>query len=285
MTAFKSFRWGGLASLALLLAFATIWLPTRGMAQWSAGAAAPPGSYLNSCMNISYNQGRITAWCDIGKGQHKGLPPFGQDETYYNKYASIVTKNCSKSADISNYYGDLVCTSILPTDVAPGGSYLQSCANPHVLDGELIVRCDDHVNLKLQLGQCDVSKPVANIQGQLICAPKPAKAPAAKPVAQAGPAAWTPTPTQAKLKAVGCTLFLGRANEFLCKDDAGFAQCKAMINGGDVKTCHAPGQLTTDCQHFLGRADEYLCLSEPAYQQCLSFQAQGKAKACHANGH
>ncbi len=270
--------WLALLALAGVLAFSA-----TANAQ---GVAAPPGSYLNTCREISYSNYQIKAECDIGEGEHKGLPPFGDDVTYYNKEASIKTKNCSKSADISNYYGDLVCTSVLPTDVAPGGSYLQSCSDPHVLDGVLLVRCSGYYkNSRLDLHQCDVSKPVANIKGQLICAPKPAKAPAATPMAQAGPAAWTPTATQAKLKAAGCSLFLGRANEFLCKDDAGFAQCKAMINGGDVKTCHAPGQLTTDCQHFLGRADEYLCLSEPAYQQCLSFQAQGKAKACHANGH
>ena len=279
MTAFPSLRRVALAGLALLLAPIVLWVATGALAQ--SGVAAPPGSYQTSCRNIGYSGKTLTADCDMGV-------KLDGNSRFVHTGAKINTTNCSKSADISNYFGDLVCISILPTDVAPGGSYLQSCKTPHVLDGVMIANCNlgstgSDKNLTLDLRPCDVSKPVGNISGQLICAPKPDKAPAATPQAQAAPPSGTPT--QVKLKAAGCSLFLGRPTEFLCKDDAGFNECKAMINGGDVKTCHAPGQLTTDCQHFLGRADEYLCLSEPAYQQCLSFQAQGKAKACHANGH
>jgi hypothetical protein len=280
MMASTSISRAALASLALLLA---IWLPARAMAQ--NGTAAPPGSYLSSCKEISYIKNEIVAKCETGKVYNDGAFDTGTEVRNYERTA-IKVDHCNKSGDISNYYGDLVCTSTLPTDVAPGGSYLQSCRSPHVLDGLLIVRCkDEYRNSYLNLAQCDTSKPVANISSQLICAPKPTKVPAAKPVAQAGPAAWTPTATQAKMMAAGCDLFLGRANDFLCKNEAGFAQCKAMINGGDVKACHAAGQLTTDCQPFLGRANEYLCVSETAYQQCMSFQAEGKLKACHAKGH
>jgi hypothetical protein len=270
-----------LAAIVAMTAFA--------VAPASAQAtAAPGGSYLQSCQDISFKNGVLKAACNDGTssgGDVLGFLPGGGKpfSTLTDAdYSSLKTVNCDPAGDIFNHFGTLYCIAkkgAAAVHAIPAGSYLQSCNSMIVITQVLHATCDTGDNSTTQnhltLAQCDLGKSIDNISGQLICSPATAQSTAAiKAATQPSPP--PPSPVQAALKAAGCSWFLGRANQYLCTTPAAFSQCVGYVAKGQVMSCMAPNQIHTDCKRFLGRNHEYLCTSRVAFLQCQNYLSKGQ---------
>jgi hypothetical protein len=114
------------------------------------------------------------------------------------------------------------------------------------------------------------------------------------------------------LAELGCSHFLGRPDEYLCKNREASVACDAFLKNGDVKDCKtakptAPKPDTTSekadqgvpkietrsqqtlvsdslfklgCKRFLGRESEYLCSTRTGEVACEAFKNSGEAKDC-----
>lgn len=141
------------------------------------GSAAPRGTYLQSCQNINYSGGVLSAQCQSSVGL---------------KVSTLEPAFCAKSSDIANVDGSLGCIAMPGTwgkgGATPNGSYKASCSRVRVeLTPKPILwancqRPDSNGNAtsgdkfypdsSLNLDQCEIGKDIANLKGQLICAPR-----------------------------------------------------------------------------------------------------------------
>ena len=173
-----------LSAVGALLAGAAAFTPTPGLANPSpTGSAAPRGSYLQSCQNIKFSGGVLTAQC---KNTNGGL-----------NVSTLEPAFCAKRSDIANVDGTLGCVATPGTwgkgGATPNGSYKASCRNIRVEltpSPVLWASCDrpdsnDNRTIKfpvkgdkfyspssLNLDQCEVGKEITNVNGQLICTPR-----------------------------------------------------------------------------------------------------------------
>lgn len=242
--------------------------------------AAPQGSYLQSCTNITFSGGVLGAYCSDGSGSGGGL--FGGSEFKEGHPVSLQTANCDPKGDVFNAYGTLFCIAKKGAEgvrAVPAGSYLQSCNSilviSHVLHATCATGGDNTLVNSLTLAQCDLGQGINNISGQLICSPATAQSIAAAK-AQTQPSPPPSSPVQTALKGAGCSWFLGRANQYLCPTHVAFKQCVAYVANGQVKSCMAPNEIHTDCRWFLGRPHEFLCLSRVAFLQCENFRTKSR---------
>lgn len=96
-----------------------------------------------------------------------------------------------------------------------------------------------------------------------------------------------------------CQPFLGRADEQLCPNVAGFNACKTLVDNVKMKTCHLAGtqniypvakentaapSVPAACKPFIGRADEMLCSDTAAYAACKAQVDGGTMKTCRMIG-
>lgn len=248
--------------------------------------AAPKGSYLQSCTNITFTGGVLTAYCNDGSDGGSSL--FGGAEFKESHPVSLQTVNCDPAGDVFNAYGTLFCTAKKGSEAGravPAGSYLQSCNSILVISHILHATCstggDDTLTNSLTLSKCDLGQGINNISGQLICSPATQQSIAAAK-AQTQPSPPPSSPVQTALKGAGCSWFLGRANQYLCQTHIAFKQCVGYVANGQVKSCMAPNEIHTDCRWFLGRTHEYMCQSRVAFLQCEGFRTKGQlgVKAC-----
>ncbi len=105
----------------------------------------------------------------------------------------------------------------------------------------------------------------------------------------------TALPNGAKGPLTSCKEYLGRDNELLCNDVAGYNECKAQADAGKFKSCRQAGTqnvypdsaaaandatLLKLCKPFLGRPDELLCTQPAAFNVCKKMVDSGKMKTC-----
>ena len=98
---------------------------------------------------------------------------------------------------------------------------------------------------------------------------------------------------------MACQPFLGRADEQLCPNVAGFNACKTLVDNVKMKTCHLAGtqniypvakentaapSVPAACKPFLGRVDEMLCSDTAAYAACKAQVDGGTIKTCRMTG-
>lgn len=167
-----------------ILTAAAIFASATALAQEAApGSAAPRGSYLQSCQNIKFSGGVLTAQC---KNTNGGL-----------NVSALEPAFCAKRSDIANVDGTLGCIATPGTwgkgGATPNGSYKASCRNIRVEltpSPVLWASCDrpdsnDNRTIKfpakgdkfygpssLNLDQCEVGKEITNVNGQLVCTPR-----------------------------------------------------------------------------------------------------------------
>jgi CVNH domain len=165
---------------AALLATTSAFTATPSLAQASpTGSAAPAGSYLQSCQNVEFSGGVLKAQCKTGYKSNLNV-------------STLEPEYCSRRSDIANVDGRLGCIAKAGTwgkgGATPNGSYKASCRSITV---EMAPRptlqawCDrpdsDGGPFKgdkfypastLNLEQCELGKDIANLNGQLICAPR-----------------------------------------------------------------------------------------------------------------
>lgn len=177
MTKQKLISW---CTVGALFAGAAAFTPTFSLANPSpTGSAAPRGSYLQSCQNILFSGGVLTAQCKTG--YKNGLT-----------VSSLEPEHCSRRSDIANVDGRLGCIAKPGTwgkgGATPNGSYKDSCNNITVEmtpKPTLQAWCDRpdskgdwnegdkfYPNSTLKLDQCELGKDIANLNGQLICTPR-----------------------------------------------------------------------------------------------------------------
>jgi hypothetical protein len=163
-----------------VLANVAFLLPSIAHAQEAApGSAAPRGTYLQSCQNVKFSGGVLTAQCKTG--YKNGLV-----------VSTLEPEYCSPRSDIANVGGRLGCIAKAGTwgkgGATPNGSYKASCNNITVEMTpwpKLQAWCDRpdskgdwnegdkfYGPSSLNLDQCEVGKDIANLNGQLICAPR-----------------------------------------------------------------------------------------------------------------
>ena len=173
MTKQKLISW---CTVGALLASATAFTPTRSLANPSpTGSAAPQGSYLQSCQNILFSGGVLTAQCKTGYKSDLHV-------------STLEPEYCSRRSDIANVRGHLGCIAKPGTwgkgGATPNGSYKASC-NYITVEmtprPTLQARCDRpdsnegdkfYPYSTLKLDQCELGKDIANLNGQLICSPR-----------------------------------------------------------------------------------------------------------------
>ena len=277
-----------------LTIFAVVFAAFVGLACFTTSPAgaqgatpAPKGSYRTSCQGIEYRDEVLTALCDMGTTSGGTLLFSGLTD---RNNAALVTKNCAPSSDIWNQFGELYCIAklgVASQHAIPAGSYLQSCTAIAVSAGVLHANCattgDATRDNSLKLTLCDLSEGIDNNDGQLLCTPATAQSTAKTQQAVATLTAPPPSPVQTALKGVGCSWFLGRANQYLCPTHAAFTRCVGYVAKGQVKSCMAPNEIHTDCRRFLGRANEYLCQSRPAFLQCQNYPAEQTVNSLRAS--
>jgi CVNH domain len=169
-----------MSAVGALLAGATAFTPTLSLANPSpTGSAAPRGSYLQSCQNILFSGGVLTAQCKTGYKSDLHV-------------STLEPEYCSGRSDIANVSGSLGCIAKPGTwgkgGATPNGSYKASCRHITVEmtpKPTLQAWCDRpdskgdwnegdkfYPNSTLKLDQCEMGKDIANLNGQLICAPR-----------------------------------------------------------------------------------------------------------------
>jgi hypothetical protein len=315
-------------------------------AQTYYGGAQPLGSYLNSCTDMKYDSGVIAknlpqelvgtvalyGYCDalpdIVDSGFLGLNTTVNADTcratgpHYgicNNY--LFTQYCQPNADIANINGNLNCIAKTGTwgwgGAIPGGDYLNSCLNVHVLNGNLGADCPDyngnyHHTVIEPLTKCAMwSSPgggIDNVNGVLLCSPNPnPPLPNAAP-APAPPPAPTPAPAlTAFQKGVASSLFaqltkLGCTRQILtenCPNAKGYDLCESTVKAHTligVTTCTAQGDVVqvaasadklvvgAGCTRLLGVMGNYLCpVTGGALALCNSLLSKGNVAHCSAN--
>jgi hypothetical protein len=142
-----------------------------------AGSAAPAGSYIKVCNNISMANGTLTATCKtLGNGTLR---------------SSVDVNRCG--GDIGDNDGTLQCYarsfSVAQGNAIPRGSYTQSChagsmnsswrttrVQGTILYGGVCGKRQKNtytLDPSLDLRTCPQNSDIANIDGQLICLYKP----------------------------------------------------------------------------------------------------------------
>ena len=181
-----------------------------------AGAAMPPGSYLQTCQNLNYNQQSFLFVRAMHRDPVKpgrdcahtiGAAPSGNG-TVAN--STLIVSNCNPGADIANINGKLQCQALAGTwgngGAVPYGSYQQSCDQWNVQtvysNGKtfprLAARCKTFggtlpvAEATLDLSQCSMTGDIQNHMGQLLCSP------ATSPTPPSTQAAASPTPGTCK---------------------------------------------------------------------------------------
>ncbi|MFL6227643.1 MAG: hypothetical protein ACJ741_02560 [Pyrinomonadaceae bacterium] len=93
------------------------------------------------------------------------------------------------------------------------------------------------------------------------------------------------------LTAHGCTRFLGRAGQYLCRTLSGAQTCDTYLKKKDgmVTKCLSVKQeemnkdlLAHGCKSFLGRADDFYCTAE-GMKTCTDYRLDGRVKTCRLN--
>jgi hypothetical protein len=151
----------------------------------TSGGYAPKGSYQQTCIGISFNEGSLTlnALCQDGSG-------LAQVQT------SLPVAACDPQSDIENIRGDLQCNARAGTwgqgGAGPAGSYQQSCRYWSVSGTTLSAACWTYQNgridqndyngwaqVTLDLSQCGMNGDIENIRGELLCTQPAPNSPAA----------------------------------------------------------------------------------------------------------
>jgi hypothetical protein len=169
----------GLCAGSSIIAATALFASMPAWAQAAPGSAAPRGSYLQSCQNISYSAGVLTAQCKTANG---GLT-----------VSTLEPAFCAKRSDIANVHGTLGCIATPGTwgkgGATPNGSYKASCRGVYVEltpSPVLWAHCDRpdsgpqgpfkgdkfYGPSSLNLDQCEVGKEITNVNGQLVCTPR-----------------------------------------------------------------------------------------------------------------
>jgi len=137
-------------------AAATMWL---GLLTPASAEQLPPGSYRESCTNISTNFGVLNATCPDISGTMR------QTTINYNRCAG---------SQIANNDGQLVCGTggyNIGRNL-PRGSWRASCRNASNSGGTLFAQCDNGsggwTSTSLNLAQCP-TRLVGNSRGNLFC--------------------------------------------------------------------------------------------------------------------
>jgi hypothetical protein len=140
---------------AVLVALA---IGVSGLSAVSPAAAqnVPPGSYAQSCFNLQVIDGTLIGDCRRMDGSVRGtsLPH---------------AWHCH--GDIENRNGKLICVEIARPSV-PGGSYVQSCGNAHIVEGELFADCrrlDGSIRPSRMPAPYSCPGDIANLDGHLRC--------------------------------------------------------------------------------------------------------------------
>jgi len=146
-----------IAGILAFAAAATLWL---GLQAPASATQIPPGSYRESCTNISSNFGVVNATCpDVSGTMHQ---------------ASLNYNRCPGS-QVANNNGTLVCGSggYNIGRTLPGGSWRASCKDASKTNGMLFATCDNGhggwTNSSLNLNACP-TRLVGNNFGSLFCA-------------------------------------------------------------------------------------------------------------------
>jgi hypothetical protein len=157
-----------------MLAAATAFTASPALAD---GSAAPGGTYLQSCQNIKYAGGVLTAQCKYSGGL---------------RVSTLEPEFCSPRSDIANVDGQLGCIAKGQTwgkgGATPNGSYKASCSAIRVeltpwpilfasckrpdSNGGAFSGDKFYPESSLKLDQCEIGKDIANLTGQLICSPR-----------------------------------------------------------------------------------------------------------------
>lgn len=140
----------------MAVAAAVMWLGTQTPA---SAVAVPPGSYRESCTNISSNGSVLFATCpDVNGNMHQ---------------ASLNYARCPGS-QVANNNGTLVCGAggYNIGRTLPGGSWRASCKNANKTNQTLFATCDNGhsgwTNSSLNLAACP-TRLVGNNFGDLFC--------------------------------------------------------------------------------------------------------------------
>jgi len=145
-----------IAGIMAFAAAATLWL---GLQAPASAAQIPPGSYRESCTNISANFGVVNATCPDISGT--------MDQ------ASLNYSRCAGS-QVANNDGRLVCGSggFKIGRTLPRGSWRASCRNASESGSTLFAQCDNGsggwTNTSLNLDGCP-TRLVGNSRGNLFC--------------------------------------------------------------------------------------------------------------------
>lgn len=115
--------------------------------------AAPRGSYLRSCSNVTQSGPILRARCEVSPG-------------IYSPPSQLDVSRCSGN-DIANIRGQLRCSGSTPL-----GSYFNSCRDHRVLDGVLSSTCTgrhgSRGRTRITIASCRGGD-IANIDGRLTC--------------------------------------------------------------------------------------------------------------------
>lgn len=140
----------------MVVAAAAMWLGTQAPA---SAANIPPGSYRESCTNVSSNGSQLYATCpDVNGNMHS---------------ASLNYARCPGS-QVANNDGVLVCGmgGYNISRTLPGGSWRASCKNATKTNGTLFATCDNGsggwTNSSVNLNACP-TRLVGNDRGDLFC--------------------------------------------------------------------------------------------------------------------
>src|SRR5665213_3482202 len=90
--------------------------------------AGPPGSYQQSCRNVTVRGNTLTATCTAPNGQW---------------VRSRINLGSCQNGDIANMNGNLQCNAVQGgyNGALPGGSYQMSCANEYLRGSMLTATC------------------------------------------------------------------------------------------------------------------------------------------------
>jgi hypothetical protein len=193
---------------ALLIAILVVCAPRIARSGPTTGAAAPLGSYVQTCGAISYDPASttLTATCAPRSPQQSASTVIAEATGFGPTTLSPVTTSlqvsyCDPAADIDNVNAHLQCKALAGTwgqgGAVPNGSYQESCQYWSVtkaLSGAatLNAQCWTYArgaidyfatgsgawaSAQLDLTQCSMSGDIENDRGQLLCQPAPAAPP------------------------------------------------------------------------------------------------------------
>ena len=160
------------------------------------GAAAPGGSYLQSCREIAFDGMKLSAQCDSGREEVTFRSTLGLGGATEYWPSELEPARCAAGADIFDANGILHCFARPGAALGgaiPGGSYLQSCRFASVAQGQVLsALCTtvggDEATPQLDLTLCDPAAGIDNIDGQLVCRPRAAATGSSSAPLKSGPA-------------------------------------------------------------------------------------------------